>query len=175
MDDLEVGVHAAIRALSDVVAPAVDPQSAQAGDQLRLAIDYLGFLVQRLDHLHARNRWELRHHLRMATALQPIVHPRGAKETAELTASAAHADHLLSAGSASTEALRAATARLAAAVSDLVGESADFDAATRSQVEQRVLRASQERIAFERAWYLPLGLDPDSHETRPLAEFLSAA
>jgi hypothetical protein len=175
MDDSHVGLQAAIRALSDVVAPAVDPQHAQAGDQLRLAAIYLGFLAQRLDHLHARNRWELGHHLEMATALQPIAQAGGMKAAQALKAGVAHAERLLAGGNASTEALRAATAQLAAAVSGLVQESADGNEATRSRIEQQVLQASQQRIAFDRAWYQPLRLDPDTHEIRPLSDFLSAA
>lgn len=171
MDDLEVGLHAAIRALTDVVAPAVDPQHAQAGDQLRLAATYLGFLAQRLDHLHARHRWELKHALQMATALQPIAQAHRVHDAAQLVAGA---EQLLASGGASTAALREATACLAAAVSGLVQESAAFDEASRRAVERLVLQASHERVALERAWYLPLRLDPDAHETRPLADFLSA-
>jgi hypothetical protein len=173
MDDSQVGLQAAIRALSDVVAPAVDPQHAQAGDQLRLTIDYLRFLAQRMDHLRTRDRYELGQHLQTAGALQPLAQSARLKAAAGLAASAAHADRLLSSAEASAESLRAGRAQLAAALCEVVRESAGCEPSTRRQIEQQVLRSSQDRVAFERAWYLPLQLDPDAHDTQPLSAFLA--
>ncbi|HEV3227331.1 MAG TPA: hypothetical protein VGZ52_10865, partial [Acidimicrobiales bacterium] len=58
-------------------------------------------------------------------------------------------------------ALRSASAALAAAVRDFVRRAAHADAATRDRVERRVIAATREWAAVDRAWYLPLGFDPE--------------
>jgi hypothetical protein len=172
MDHTDVGLRAAIRALSDVVAPVVGPEHAQARDQLRLTIDYLAFVVERLPHLHQRDRFELSHHLAMAQTVQSAL--GGAAAPQLMAAIDAGRDVLALAGPATSE-VRQATADLSAAISAVVRDSAAMKAPLRREVERRVLQASKERIAFERAWYQPLGLDPDPHDVRPLAEFLPAS
>jgi hypothetical protein len=168
MDHTAVGLAAAIRALRDVVAPAVDPAEAQAQDQLRLTIDYLRFLQERVDHLHDRERFELRHHLDMARALRQLVDPSRSPAAGALEDVVAAGARALALPGASTLALRNATAALAAAASRLVRDAARLDAASARELERCVLRHSRERIEFERSWYLPLALDPDPHHVKPL-------
>lgn len=169
MDHTDVGLRAAIRALSDVVAPVVGPEHAQARDQLRLTVDYLAFVVERLPHLHRRDRFELSHHLAMAQAVQSAL---GSIPASPLrTAIDAGREVLELAGPAASE-VRQATATLCAAISAVVRDAAGMEMPIRREVERSVLRASKERIAFERAWYQPLGLDPDPHDVQPLTEFL---
>ena len=69
MDHVDNALRASIKALEEVVAPAVDPADPQAGEQLRLVIHTLGFLRERVDHIHARARFDLRHNLGLASAL----------------------------------------------------------------------------------------------------------
>lgn len=172
MDHTEVGLRAAIRALSDVVAPSVGPEHAQARDQLQLTIDYLSFVVERLPDIHRRDRFELLHHLAMAQNVQSAL---GATP-APLLRTAVNAGHeVLGLVDPATCEVRQATANLCAAISAVVLDSANMEAPVRREVERSVLRATKERIAFERAWYQPLGLDPDPHDVRPLAEFLPAS
>ena len=71
-------------------------------------------------------------------------------------------------------ALKAASAALAATVRARVREAASFDAELRAPIERAIVHASEQRIAFERAWYLPLGLDPVPGEVAPLASFFAA-
>lgn len=169
MDHTPVGLHAALRALEDVVAPAVDPSSAQARDQLRLVVDYLKFLSQRLDLLPERHRFELAHHLELARALKKVA-PRGA--AAGLENAITQGETVSTQAGATAKALQGTTAVLAAAASRLVRASGDFEPGVRDAIERVVLRASHDRVAFERAWYLPLGLDPDPHDVTPLSDLL---
>ena len=69
---------------------------------------------------------------------------------------------------ASTTALKTAAAALAASVRELIREAATFDADLRRKIEQFVLDMSDERIAFDRSWYLPLGFDPAPGEVSPM-------
>src|SRR3954452_4273924 len=90
---MDNALGAAIRALEEVVAPAIDPADPLAAEQLVLVIDSLRFLRERLDHLHDRARqfvlvtlarpslrerldhlhdrarFDLRHHLTLARAI----------------------------------------------------------------------------------------------------------
>ncbi|WP_137919908.1 hypothetical protein [Hydrogenophaga sp. 2FB] len=160
MDHTDVGLRSAIRALNDVVAPVVGKEHAQAHDQLRLTTDYLAFVIERLPHLHQRDRFELSHYLAMARDVHAALPVSSAPA---LAAAMDAAQQMLERAGPSTAAVRQATADLSAAVS-----------AVQREVERAVLHASEQRIAFERAWYLPLGLDPDPHDVQPLAVFLPA-
>ena len=172
MDHTDVGLRAAIRALSDVVAPAVDTSHAQARDQLRLTVDYLAFVVERLPYLHERDRFELTHHLSMARDLAADLGPTAPPRLR--AAIDAGAVMLERSGSGTLE-VRAATAELTGAISDVLHVSNDMSEPIRDSIERHVLQASKQRIAFERAWYQPLGLDPDPHDVRPLSELLPAS
>ncbi|QHE88120.1 hypothetical protein [Hydrogenophaga sp. BPS33] len=171
MDHTDVGLQAAIRALNDVVEPVVGKEHAQARDQLRLTTDYLAFVIERLPHLHQRDRFELSHHLAMAREVHAAL---PASSAPELAAAMEAAQQMLERAGPSTADVRQATAALSAAVSAVVRGSASLVAAAQRDIERAVLHASEHRIAFERAWYLPLGLDPDPHDVQPLATFLPA-
>jgi len=170
MDHIDVGLRAAIRALKDVVAPVIAPENAQAREQLGLCIDYLGYMAERLPHLHERDRFELSHQLAMAEAVRGILSDPAAPQPPDPAIDSGRA--ALQSANASTAEVRQATARVAASVSLAVQGSAQLDPGRRGLLERAVLAASRQMIAFERAWHLPLALDPDPHEVRPLSDFL---
>ncbi|MDM0032434.1 hypothetical protein QTI33_09885 [Variovorax sp. J22P271] len=169
MDNTDVGLSAAIRALADVVVPEVGPDHAQATDQLKLTIDYLRFVVERLPHLHQRARLELRHGVLAASTVQSAMQ---APVTSPLGEAIDAGNAVLSDPDVSSSRVQQATAKLGAATAQAVRDAASLDEPIRQKVERSALRASLERIAFERSWYLPLRLDPDPHDVRPLSYFL---
>ncbi|MEJ8851237.1 hypothetical protein [Variovorax rhizosphaerae] len=173
MDHTHVGLRAAVRALTDVVAPVVDPKHAQARDQLRLTVEYLEFVLQRLDHLHERDLFELRHHMDLARQVMAVIPASIMARSVAPGTALEHGERVLAEGNASPPTLRNATEGLAAAVAEAVRAAPQMSASTRRNIETCVLRASKTRISFERSWYLPLGLDADSHEVLPLSEALS--
>ena len=143
MDHTLVGLHAALRALEDVVAPAVDPSSAQARDQMRLVVDYLRFLSQRLDHLPERHRFELAHHLQLARSLKKTA-PPGA--SADLESAITQGEAVSTRIGATAKAITATTAVLAAAASSLVRASRDFVATCdRPMLQKPIDRATLHR------------------------------
>jgi hypothetical protein len=168
MDHTSVGLRAAVRALADVVSPAVDPNDARAKEQLRLAIDYIEFVLERLDFFHDRELFDLRHHLEMAEAVQEIIEPLALPEAAALGTAIERGVQTLPQHRTPVRAMKDTTAALAAAIAAVVREAPRFDKMIRTNIEQCVLRAGKARFAFERSWYLPLGLDPDPGEVRPL-------
>lgn len=160
-------------ALTDVVAPAVSEQDPLAQQELRMAVRYLAFLEQRIDHLHERARFELRHFSTLATTVRHL----GTAPTEDhvLAEAIARAHQLLSSADASMAVLRECTDQLTAALAGVVRRSAvAADPAVRRDVEQAVVRASAELTSFERSWYLPLGMDHFGGEVPPLSAFLTA-
>lgn len=172
-DVTENGLRAAVKALTDVVAPALSASDPLAHEQLKLVVDYLQFVRSRLDFLYQRDRFELDHHLSMARAVEPIDAPWPASEARALAAAIQTGAAALMNPASAASALKAASAALAAAVRTRVRAAASFDTAARGSIERAVLDASEQRIAFERAWYLPLGLDPVPGEVAPLASFFA--
>jgi hypothetical protein len=161
MDHAENTLRAAVKGLTDVVAPAVDPADAQARDQLRLIIAGLDFLLARLNLLSDRERFELDHNLALARALVADGTSGSAAESARLDGAIATGAEVADDSHPAGAALRSASAALAAAVRDFVRRAAHADAATRDRVERRVIAATREWAAVDRAWYLPLGFDPE--------------
>lgn len=173
MDLTENDLRAAIKALADVVAPAVDPKDALANEQLRLVTEYLRFLRQRVDLLHQRDRTELQHHLDMARALLALDAPCSPALRRSLQASEEAGSRLFDAAGATGQQLKAATAAIAAAVREGVRECATWAAPARDRWERCVLDASAARVAFEQAWYLPLGFEPAPAEVPSLESLLA--
>ena len=173
-DVTENGLRAAVKALTDVVAPALSATDPLAHEQLKLVVDYLQFVRSRLDFLYQRDRFELDQHLSMARALESIDAPWPAAAAQALEAAIQTGTAALMAAGTSAIALKAASAALAAEVRARVREAASFDAELRAPIERAIVHASEQRIAFERAWYLPLGLDPVPGEVAPLASFFAA-
>jgi hypothetical protein len=177
VDRTDVTLQAVIRALTDVVAPAVDPEDALAREQLRLSIDHLRFLALRVDRLYERAVFELRHHLHLAEAVTAAL--RGQPDrTKLLDGEIADATGVLASAGAAPATLRAASAAVAAAISAVVRELDDAApedasaAAARPAVVRAVVAGSAERVAFERSWYAPLGIDPDHDELPALDQLL---
>jgi len=169
MDTTENTLRAVLKALDDVIAPAIDPSDGVAREQLRLVTDYIRFVQLRLDHLGDRERFELRHHLGLGRQLQALAAPASESVRHALDEAIATGAGLL-AGTHSMADLRAANAALAGAARRLVREAAGYPAGPRRAIEMTVLDASDARIDFERSWYLPLGFDPAPAEARPLAD-----
>jgi hypothetical protein len=172
VDHTDVALKSVVRALSDVVAPAVNPEAALAREQLRLATEYLKFAITRVDHLHERAAFELRHQLKMAKAVRAVV--AGLPVAAVLDGPVVQGESLLSAGSPRIDDLRQASTALAAGVSTVIRELETSDGQLRSDLIRTVATASRERIVFERSWYAPLGIDPDPDEVPELPVLLAS-
>lgn len=174
-DVTENGLRAAVKALTDVVAPSIDPKDPLAREQLRLVVDYLEFVRARLDHLYDRDRFELDQQLALAEALQGLAAPCSAVTARRLKAAAEAGRRALSAVGTGTVTLKATSAAIGAAIRELIREAATFDEKTRTAIERRSLDASDEIVRFERAWYLPLGFDPMPGAVPPLASFFPSS
>ncbi|MGO4836287.1 hypothetical protein AB4144_28995, partial [Rhizobiaceae sp. 2RAB30] len=83
MDQTDVGLKSVVKALTDTIAGAIDPTDHLAREQLRLAASYIDFVRQRLDFIHARERYDLKHYASLARRLLTIDLPRNMATIAE--------------------------------------------------------------------------------------------
>jgi hypothetical protein len=168
MDRTDNQLRACIKALEDVIGPALDPADAQAAEQHFLVTDYLRHLRGHLDHLGERTRFDTVHHLRIAKAIvgdAGIVAPAAADALHEAIGDS---ETVLQLAGAPTGEVKAAAARLAAAIRRTIRDAAEADSGVRTRIERRVLEFSSEKIEFDRAWHLPQGLEPDPASVVPL-------
>jgi hypothetical protein len=164
---------ASIKALNEVVVPAVDPADPLAREQLRLVTGFLEFLRVRVAHLHERRRFELEHQLALGRRLMPDA-AASAEVAARLSAAIVQAEAVGADPEASVDALRGATAVLAAATSGLARAVACADPTTRQRVEQTILAHSARWVDMQRAWFLPQGFELHAGELPPLEQALKA-
>lgn len=172
MDHTDVGLRAVVRALADVVTPALDEGNSLAREQLRLSIDYIEFVAARLEYLSDREIFDLRHHLKMATAIAELVRGSATPSSPALAAAIEKGNAVLSTGAVPTRALKDATAAVAEAVSNVVREAPAMEESVARAVEKAVIVSSRERIAFERSWYEPLGFDPNPGDVPSVREVI---
>lgn len=173
MDHTDNTLRAAIKALTEVVAPAIDSRDPQATEQLRLVIDALQFLRDRLDYLHDRNRFEVSHYVDLAQAIVDDAATAVPTHARELRDAIQAGAAVLERADARDPDLRAASAALARAVRLIVRELPTVDEDTRRRIEWRILTATKRQLIADRAWHYPQGFDPDPAADLPLEAVLS--
>lgn len=169
-DITENDLRAALKALNDVIAPSIDPADPLATEQLRLVVEYLDFLRSRVDFVADRNRFELAHNLDLADALASYAGSIDPALESQFHEAIDAGRIALNSSSVSVAETRRTAAVIAALVRELVRMAQACDAALRDRIERTVLEASGARIEFERAWFLPLGLDPAPGEVPSIEE-----
>jgi hypothetical protein len=164
-------IQSVLKALTDVVLPAVDPHNKLAQEQLRLVIGTLSLMQQQLPLQFRFDCDELRRLLALCRQLQPLVPDRPGPRTAAAvlesqTRLAAGVLERAQAGPAEVEqavrALRACSGELITQVFE-AGEPG-----SRQAVQDAVLRASREQLLRDRAWVLPQNWEPDPKVLPPL-------
>ena len=162
IDHTDDGLRAAIKALDEVVAPAIDTATPLAVEQLRLVSRFLGFLRTRMPYEHARARHELHHYLGLAESLVTLA-PNDApfRSRDALDAAIQAGTPVLHDAAASAQQLQDTIKSLSCALSTLVREVAGAAAAAREPIERAVILAAQGLLDAQRAWFLPMGFEPD--------------
>jgi hypothetical protein len=168
-------LQAAIKALEQAVAPALDPADPLAGEQLRLVVGYLKLLRGRLGLIERRARFELQHHAAMAQALHDEFVAIGGEPARRAQAALMQAAPLLADPAADAQALRSTAALLAGAISGLVRAAADVEPGLRRRIEHQVAQQTRRWIDAQRAWFAPLGFELYAGELPSLNEALETA
>jgi hypothetical protein len=172
MDHSINSLNAAVKSLTDAVAPAVDETDPLARQQLALVVDFLDFLRDRLPYLHKRSWVELVAARELAEGLVDDVRAVDPETADKLTGAAGSADSLISRPSTTTTELDQATAELQALLRDVVRQSVGAPEAVRRRLARAVIRDSEASDALYHSWYVPLGFDPYPERVEPLADVL---
>lgn len=169
-DHSDNGLRAAIKALNDVVAPALDADNPVAQEQLRLVVQFLEFHRERLPHHVDRDRFELLRHVSLAQRLAEHTEPWLPSETDELRAALAEAEEVGGLGWVRPQDARRATGSLETAISTVVRAAAGLDEDPRRQIERTVVEAAAGLLDGQRAWFAPQGFEPDPAAVPALAD-----
>jgi hypothetical protein len=172
MDHSVNTLGAAVKSLTDAVAPAVDATDPLARQQLGLVIDYLGFLSSRLPLLHTRAWVELSAASRLATSVNAEVAEVDPVLATALSTALDRAAALIGQPATTNTQLEEATAELQAILRDAVRASADGPAGARRRLASAVLTDSEQMDPLYRAWYLPFGFDPYPGQVEELSTVL---
>lgn len=164
--------RAAAKALTDVVAPALDKSNPLAVEQLRLVVQFLEFFAAQRTLLPRYQRAELAWYVETAAAL--------AAETGEsdphLSGEFRHALEKARAlpDGADLEEVAAATSTLASLMSRAVEADGTTKDGSRSRTERLIVERSGRLLDLKRAWFLPYGFE-SAPDRRPNLEALLKA
>jgi hypothetical protein len=173
-DHTVAGLRAALKALKDVVSPAVDPSNPLAVEQLRMVCGFLAMVCEQLPYRAQRVRFDLLSAVDLAQALSSGIGHATLDGAGALPVALARAVALQHTSDASEADLQQATARLGEATRDLIRESAEADDAVRRDIDRVVLRHSKAWLDVQRAWFAPLGFDKEARALLPIAAALAA-
>lgn len=170
-----IQIKSMIRALNDVVLPAVDPTNQPAQEQVQLTIAMLTLMAQQLPLQFRFDCEELARWLTVSHELRDRVH-RGTDTQAPLAALAKHADAAagtLERARATPEDVYQCVRELRAAIGELVTLAYhDGDADERKTIAAIVLDASHQQLLRDRALLLMQGWEPEPEAIPPIADLL---
>lgn len=173
----EIQIAAMIKAMKDVVIPAVDGDNRLAVEQAQLVVGMLSLMAHQLPLQFRFDRDELQRLLAYTQGLTELrSHDRALGEAVQQLAGSR------AAGAAALERCIGDPAQLTSAIRELrqaagalvtaAAESAD-EAAYR-QVEAAMLELSKEQLLRDRALVLPQGWEPDPTAVPPIETLLDA-
>jgi len=165
--NIDVQLQAVLKALRDVVTPAIDPSNPLAREQLHLSITTLDMVRSRIPLVHACARRELSNALAMAHEVRDA----GAEELRNcediVKARAALLDPV--ADACQLDAVRIA---LLGVVADIVASRADDH--SRLAIERAIIRHTRSQTNLARAWCEPAGFEINQGALDDLNNLLNA-
>ena len=173
----DVPLRASIRALTEVVLPAVDPNNQPAIEQLQLTIGLLSMIEQRLPLTFKFDCDELRRLLAFVTDLKAITGAGGLGESdllADLSATLDKGNDVLRRAQADPAEVLDAVRELRA-----IGGAVAADAyrkgspPSRAEIMKTVLAMSGEQLLRDRAWVSPQRWETDPAAVPPIADLLA--
>lgn len=156
--DPDLQLQVVIKALRDVVLPAVDTNNVIATEQLQLSLATLEMVRSRLPMLHEAARKELADAVNLARSM-------GHEETIAGVITSAEA--LLSDSAGTTRAIDTLRVRLLDEVSKSLSSVTDRE--RRKDLARSIIAASKSQCDLARAWSLPGGFERDPQEIPGLA------
>jgi hypothetical protein len=153
-----------IKALTDVVLPAVDPQNKLAQEQMRLAIGMLGLMAKQLPLQFRFDRDELMRLIAFSGELLGLVgsDAQSAELAANLASNLSRAKAVLERAKADPIELEQAVRDLRAGTGALVSQRCTRgDDPAAAPIEKAVLAMSRQQLLRDRSWLLSQGWEPD--------------
>jgi hypothetical protein len=174
-DYTDNGLKASIKALSEVIRPALDRSNPLAFEQLGLVIGFLQSLRKNLPHIHERDYTELAYYLGLARRLESDA-CRISRDIADaLAASIKDAELAIEHSPISKCSARRAIASLTAAISALVRAAAREQSEIRDRVEREVLASARSMVTIQRCWFSERGFELYPSELPSLENALDLA
>lgn len=173
-DYTDNALASSLKALEQVVLPAVDPKDPLATEQLRLAAGFLKFMRARLDLWYPRLAFELNHYLALAEALAEDATVLSDEVAQRLKSAIAQARSVKERELALPADMRAATAQLSACISGLARLAATAPPELGRRVERQVLAHAKRWVDMQRAWFAPQGFELRASELPDLQQVLLA-
>ena len=173
----EIQLQSMIKAMTEVVIPAVDSNNDLASEQAQLVLGMLHLMAARLPWQFHFDVDALDRALQLS--LEVCKRGEGGSQTnaalKSLDAAAARGHTVLAGAKASPEDLEAAilelrekTARALEALHE------DGEASAQKAIDRAVLNAAREQNTLERAWFAPQGWDAESEAPAPLETLLQS-
>lgn len=174
----EIQIQTAIRAMTEVVIPAIHPDEALAQEQAQIVVGILGLLAGFLPLEFRFDRDELG---RLASTAGEVAEvAAGGERTADaarrLRDATAGGSDVLDRARAEPSELQSAVRELRAALGELIGAVyADGEPAARDTVQRAMLDWAESQQLRERSAALLQGFEQERHGVPPLEELLAPA
>ena len=169
-------ITASIRALSEVVLPAIDKSDSMALEQAQLVIGMLTLMADQWDKALQLEMTELRAHLRLADVLATAADGGSAtrEARARCRATSAGVAGLAAVDIPAHGTVHAANVALRASLTDLLAAGRrDGTPAFSSQATAAVLAHAAEQNLLARSWFAKSRLDADWSGLPPIAQVLA--
>jgi len=172
----DLQIKSILKAMNDVVLPAVDPDNKLAQEQVRLCMGLLGLMARQLPLQFRFDCDELARLTAFSSELHRIAGDGGSQTRAAL----AELEEVTAASAALLERARVAPAQIEQAVRDMRAVTGslissvfrDSDETTQDRVQKATLAMSREQLMRERAWVITQGWEPDPKLVPPIEELL---
>ncbi|MCC2655340.1 MAG: hypothetical protein K0Q76_448 [Panacagrimonas sp.] len=172
----DLQIKSILKAMTDVVLPAVDPDNKLAQEQARLCMGLLGLMARQLPLQFRFDCDELARLSAYSAELQRIAGDGGAQTRAAITSlekTAAEASALLERAKAAPVEIEMAVRSMREATGSVISSVfRDGDAAAQDRVQKATLAMSKEQLLRERAWVITQGWEPDPKSVPPIEELL---
>jgi conjugal transfer/entry exclusion protein len=173
----EIQIKSVLKAMSDVVLPALDPSNQLAQEQARLCMGLLSLLSTQMPLQYRFDCDELRRLRAMGERLLPLADPRVVEASTLQTLAQAirTAADVLDRAKAEPAELVESVRSLRAITGALVQQAcASGTGADTKALERVVLDSSAEQLLRDRAWLLPQGWEPDPASFPPIDTLIAS-
>lgn len=161
----ELQIKSILKAMTDVVLPALDPNNPLAQEQARLCMGMLSLMAVQLPLQYRYDCDELRRLIELSRHVQGLdgMSDLAPKALADMDSLAGLAEDVLSRARAEPDEVLQAVRSLRAVAGQVVQEAfANDEAGERSgALQSAVMRTSQEQLLRERSWVLTQGWEAD--------------